>query len=340
MARPRGSRRAARRGRDRHLPGHHARRRAARLRGLRRDGGGADRDDPGRVRRSATGLEAAAAEHRVGTRAARRAERHRRRLGRPPRRGLRGRPRGDRPDQGRGADLEARGRGGGEARWVEGDRAAATQDERVSEPLTHLDDDRQRPDGRRRRQDRDRAPRAGPRRGCGCRRRRRPRSRAATRRRARCSAPRGSPGIQARQADRRADPARPPAAARLRRRRGAVDVEAGAGRARRPRPRTVGRTGVEMEAMTACAVAALTVYDMVKGLERGRRDRAVVLLEKSGGRSGDWRLGRAASRGERARRPSITVSTSKARGRGRGRERRRRSPRSPSGSAPRSSGAR
>jgi cyclic pyranopterin phosphate synthase len=53
--------------------------------------------------------------------------------------------------------------------------------------------------------------------------------------------------------------------------------------------RTVGRTGVEMEAMTACSVAALTVYDMVKGVERGVRIEEVVLLEKRGGRS-DWRL--------------------------------------------------
>ncbi len=52
--------------------------------------------------------------------------------------------------------------------------------------------------------------------------------------------------------------------------------------------RTVGRTGVEMEAMTACAVAALTVYDMIKGLERGVSVERIVLLEKSGGRS-DWR---------------------------------------------------
>jgi len=48
------------------------------------------------------------------------------------------------------------------------------------------------------------------------------------------------------------------------------------------------RTGVEMEAMTACAVAALTVYDMVKGIERGVQIEEVVLLEKTGGRS-DWR---------------------------------------------------
>ena len=53
--------------------------------------------------------------------------------------------------------------------------------------------------------------------------------------------------------------------------------------------RTVARTGVEMEAMTACAVAALTVYDMVKGLERGVTIERVRLLEKSGGRSGTWR---------------------------------------------------
>ncbi len=54
--------------------------------------------------------------------------------------------------------------------------------------------------------------------------------------------------------------------------------------------RTVGQTGVEMEAMTAAAVAALTVYDMVKGLERGVAIEGVVLLSKSGGRSGDYRL--------------------------------------------------
>jgi molybdenum cofactor biosynthesis protein MoaC/molybdopterin converting factor subunit 1 len=69
---------------------------------------------------------------------------------------------------------------------------------------------------------------------------------------------------------------------------GTVDVEAGlvvlsaeAG--------ITARTGVEMEAMTACAVAALTVYDMVKGLERGVTIEAIELIEKSGGRSGEWR---------------------------------------------------
>jgi cyclic pyranopterin monophosphate synthase len=53
--------------------------------------------------------------------------------------------------------------------------------------------------------------------------------------------------------------------------------------------RVTARTGVEMEAMTAAAVAALTVYDMVKGLERGVTVEDVALLEKSGGRSGHWR---------------------------------------------------
>jgi cyclic pyranopterin phosphate synthase len=57
--------------------------------------------------------------------------------------------------------------------------------------------------------------------------------------------------------------------------------------------RVVGRTGVEMEAMTAAAVAALTVYDMVKGLERGVCIERIELLEKAGGRSGSWRRGGA-----------------------------------------------
>ena len=52
--------------------------------------------------------------------------------------------------------------------------------------------------------------------------------------------------------------------------------------------RTVARTGVEMEAMSACAVAALTVYDMVKGVQRDVAIEQVVLLEKHGGRS-DYR---------------------------------------------------
>lgn len=52
---------------------------------------------------------------------------------------------------------------------------------------------------------------------------------------------------------------------------------------------TTGPTGVEMEAMTAASVAALTVYDMVKGVQRGAEITSVTLVSKSGGRSGDWR---------------------------------------------------
>lgn len=55
--------------------------------------------------------------------------------------------------------------------------------------------------------------------------------------------------------------------------------------------RAVDRTGVEMEALTAVATAALTVYDMVKAAERGVEIRAVRLEEKQGGRSGHWRRG-------------------------------------------------
>ena len=54
------------------------------------------------------------------------------------------------------------------------------------------------------------------------------------------------------------------------------------------RVRTAERTGVEMEAMTAVAVAALTVYDMVKGTERGVEVTDLRLVTKSGGRSGTW----------------------------------------------------
>jgi len=53
--------------------------------------------------------------------------------------------------------------------------------------------------------------------------------------------------------------------------------------------RVTGRTGVEMEALTAAAVAGLTIIDMVKALEKGVHLETVRLLEKSGGRSGHWR---------------------------------------------------
>ncbi len=51
---------------------------------------------------------------------------------------------------------------------------------------------------------------------------------------------------------------------------------------------TVGRTGVEMEAMTAAAVALLTIYDMCKAMDRGMVVESVRLLEKAGGKSGHW----------------------------------------------------
>ena len=51
----------------------------------------------------------------------------------------------------------------------------------------------------------------------------------------------------------------------------------------------VGKTGVEMEALTAVSVAALTVYDMVKALDRGMRIDGIELVSKSGGKSGDYR---------------------------------------------------
>jgi cyclic pyranopterin phosphate synthase len=68
-----------------------------------------------------------------------------------------------------------------------------------------------------------------------------------------------------------------------------MEVDASAGTVTiRSDVRTSGQTGVEMEALTACSVAALTVYDMVKGIERGVEIREIVLLEKTGGRH-DWR---------------------------------------------------
>src|SRR3954465_10655920 len=51
---------------------------------------------------------------------------------------------------------------------------------------------------------------------------------------------------------------------------------------------TTGQTGVEMEALTAASVAALPVYDMVKGVEKGVQIRMVRLVSKTGGKSGDW----------------------------------------------------
>lgn len=52
---------------------------------------------------------------------------------------------------------------------------------------------------------------------------------------------------------------------------------------------TTGKTGVEMEAMTAVSIAALTIYDMLKSLEKGIRITNVRLVHKSGGKSGEWK---------------------------------------------------
>lgn len=74
-----------------------------------------------------------------------------------------------------------------------------------------------------------------------------------------------------------------------------VDLEAAAGDAGadavrcRARAETVGRTGVEMEALTAVQVGLLTIYDMCKAADRGMTIAGVRLVEKSGGRSGHWR---------------------------------------------------
>ena len=55
------------------------------------------------------------------------------------------------------------------------------------------------------------------------------------------------------------------------------------------RVRTSGQTGVEMEALTAVSVACLTVYDMLKAADKAMTIEAVRLMEKSGGKSGDWK---------------------------------------------------
>jgi len=55
--------------------------------------------------------------------------------------------------------------------------------------------------------------------------------------------------------------------------------------------KVTGPTGVEMEALTAVSVACLTIYDMVKAVERGVRIEAIRLIEKKGGKSGHYRSG-------------------------------------------------
>lgn len=71
-----------------------------------------------------------------------------------------------------------------------------------------------------------------------------------------------------------------------------VDLALGEGRiTATATARTTGRTGVEMEALTAVSVALLTLYDMAKALDRAMVIEGVRLLEKRGGKSGDWRAG-------------------------------------------------
>lgn len=63
-----------------------------------------------------------------------------------------------------------------------------------------------------------------------------------------------------------------------------IDIEAKA--------RCIGQTGVEMEALTAVSVAALTIYDMCKAVDRAMVISEVMLMEKRGGRSGEWKRGK------------------------------------------------
>ncbi len=68
-----------------------------------------------------------------------------------------------------------------------------------------------------------------------------------------------------------------------------IDVDAEAGRvALEAEARITAKTGIEMEALTAVTVAALTIYDMCKAIDRGMVLEDVCLVRKSGGRSGDW----------------------------------------------------
>jgi cyclic pyranopterin phosphate synthase len=79
---------------------------------------------------------------------------------------------------------------------------------------------------------------------------------------------------------------------------------------------TTAPTGVEMEALTAAAVAALTVYDMVKGVERGVEIRTIRLLEKEGGRSGNWIRPAGEVDARPAERPRAVRGAGRARTRG------------------------
>ncbi len=76
---------------------------------------------------------------------------------------------------------------------------------------------------------------------------------------------------------------------------------------------TTAQTGVEMEALTAASIAALTVYDMVKAVEKGVEIRSIHLVSKTGGKSGDW------NRGDRDAVPAGKASSARGGGRAAGR---------------------
>jgi cyclic pyranopterin phosphate synthase len=69
----------------------------------------------------------------------------------------------------------------------------------------------------------------------------------------------------------------------------------------RAEARCFGPTGVEMEALTAVSVACLTIYDMAKAIDRGMSIEMVRLIEKRGGKSGEWRAAQAKRQGEKRR---------------------------------------
>jgi len=85
---------------------------------------------------------------------------------------------------------------------------------------------------------------------------------------------------------------------------------AGGGLRIRAEAATTGQTGVEMEALTAASIAALTAYDMVKGVERGVEIRSVQLVSKSGGQNGEWHRDApgGGARGPRSPRPGDRVA--------------------------------
>ncbi len=88
-----------------------------------------------------------------------------------------------------------------------------------------------------------------------------------------------------------------------------VTPDRGAGVLRiRAEAATTAPTGVEMEALTAASVAALTVYDMVKGVDRGVEIRSIRLISKTGGKSGDWFRPASEEKTTPERRPGARVT--------------------------------